>query len=64
VDNTQLSDQILRFDPATGSTTSVGTLPAPVSDGAAVVVGKQGYLVGGQGVDRAPLATVTVISAG
>ncbi len=64
VDDTRLSDQILRFDPATGTTTSVGTLPAPVSDGAAVVVGTQGYLVGGQGADRAPLATVTVISAG
>ncbi|MDQ1431827.1 MAG: hypothetical protein QOF40_2429, partial [Actinomycetota bacterium] len=62
VDNTKLSDQILRFDPATGATTSVGALPAPLSDAAAVVIGKQGYLVGGQGTDRAPLASVVVIS--
>jgi Kelch motif len=62
VDNTTLSNQILRFDPATRVMTNVGTLPAPVSDGAAVVVGGRGYLVGGQGTDRAPLATVTVIS--
>ena len=62
VDNTRLSDQILRFDPATGAVTRVGTLPAPVSDAAAVAIGKHGYLVGGQGTDRAPLATVTVIS--
>ena len=62
VDNTRLSDQILRFDPATGAATRVGALPAPVSDAAAVVIGKHGYLVGGQGTDRAPLATVTLIS--
>ena len=61
VDNTELSGQILRFDPATGATTNVGALPAPVSDAAAVVIGKRGYLVGGQGTERAPLATVTVI---
>ncbi len=54
VDNTRLSDQILRFDPKTVTATSVGSLPAPVSDGAAVVVGGRGYLVGGQGTDRRP----------
>ena len=51
VDDTRLTDQILRFDPATGTTTVAGTLPAPVSDAATVVVDGRGYLVGGQGAD-------------
>jgi hypothetical protein len=34
-----------------------------VSDAASVVVGGRGYLVGGQGTDRAPRATVTVLTA-
>jgi len=62
VDNTRLSDQILRFDPAAGTTTAAGTLPAPVSDAAAVVIDGRGYLVGGQGADRTPRATITVIT--
>jgi N-acetylneuraminic acid mutarotase len=62
VDNSRLSDQILRFDPATGTSTVVGTLPAPVSDGAAVVIAGRGYLVGGEGADRTPRATVTVLT--
>jgi N-acetylneuraminic acid mutarotase len=64
VDNTKLSNQILRFDPASGTATSVGTLPAPRSDAAAVVIRDRGYLVGGQGTDRAPMSTVTIISVG
>ena len=62
VDDSRLSDQILRFDPATGASAAVGTLPAPVSDAAAVVVGGRGYLVGGCGADRVPRATVTVLT--
>ena len=64
VNNTQLSDQILRVDPATGATIAVGRLPSPVSDAAAVAVDGRGYLVGGQGDDRAPRATVTIVTAG
>jgi hypothetical protein len=63
VDNSRLSDQVLRFDPATGTSTSAGALPAPVSDAAAVVVGHRGYLVGGQGSDRKARATVTIVTA-
>ena len=64
VNNTKLSDQILRFDPATKSTTLVGKLPVPLSDAAAAVVGGNGYLVGGQSTDRNPVTTVVVIRAG
>jgi hypothetical protein len=41
-----------------------GSLPAPVSDAAAVVAGGTGYLVGGQGADRATVATVTTLRLG
>jgi N-acetylneuraminic acid mutarotase len=62
VDNTRLSDRILRFDPRSNQVTVAGRLPSPISDGAAATVGGRGYLVGGQGDDRAPLATVIVLS--
>ena len=62
VDDSRLTDQILRFDPATGTSVAAGTLPAPVSDAAAVVVDGRGYLIGGQDANRAPRATVTVIT--
>jgi N-acetylneuraminic acid mutarotase len=64
VDNTKLSNQILRFDPASGTATPVGTLPTPRSDAAAVVIGDRGYLVGGQSTDRAPMSAVTILSVG
>jgi N-acetylneuraminic acid mutarotase len=64
VDNTKLSNQILQFEPATGTTTAVGTLPVPLSDAAAVVIDGRGYLVGGQSTDRAPVATVVIVSVG
>jgi hypothetical protein len=64
VNNSTLSDQILRFDPATKTATFVGKLPLPVSDAAAATVGGKGYLVGGQSTDRNPLASVIVISVG
>jgi hypothetical protein len=35
-----------------------------VSDGAVVAVGDTGYLVGGQGTDRAPVTTVLVLKLG
>jgi N-acetylneuraminic acid mutarotase len=64
VNNTQLSDQILRFDPVSATAGVVGHLPAPISDSAAAVVANRGFLVGGQGTDRAPVASVTAINAG
>jgi N-acetylneuraminic acid mutarotase len=64
VNNSTLSDQILRFDPATKTATFVGKLPLPVSDAAAATVGGKGYLVGGQSTDRNPLASVIVVSVG
>jgi len=36
-------------------------LPAPISDAAAVVIDGRIDVVGGQGVDRAPLPTVTIV---
>jgi hypothetical protein len=60
VDN-QVSAQALRFDPATNEVVPAGTLPIPVTDGAAVVFDGVGYYVGGQGTDRAVTDQVTVI---
>ena len=63
VDNSRLSDQILRFDPATGTSDRGGhAARRRCPTRAAVVVGGRGYLVGGQGADRAPRATVTVLT--
>ena len=64
VNNSTLSDQILRFDPANKAITAVGKLPIPVSDAAAATIGDKGYLVGGQSTDRNPLASVVIITAG
>jgi N-acetylneuraminic acid mutarotase len=64
INNTQLSDQIVRFDPATATTAVAGHLPAPISDAGAAVIGNRGFLVGGQGTDRAPVASVTTINLG
>jgi N-acetylneuraminic acid mutarotase len=64
VNSTTLSDQILRFDPATKTATTVGKLPVPLSDAAATVIGGKGYLVGGQSTDRNPVTAVVVITAG
>jgi N-acetylneuraminic acid mutarotase len=36
-----------RLDPATGSVTTVATLPEPLSDVSAAVIGTTGYIVGG-----------------
>jgi N-acetylneuraminic acid mutarotase len=63
INNTQLSDQILRFDPRSATTAIAGHLPAPISDAASAVIANRGLLVGGQGTDRAPVASVTAISA-
>jgi hypothetical protein len=35
-----------------------------LSDAAAVVIDGRGYLVGGQSTDRAPVATVVIVSVG
>ncbi len=43
------SDQILRFDPATGRTTTIGHLPSPTTHGAAAAIGDNVYLIGGRG---------------
>jgi N-acetylneuraminic acid mutarotase len=64
VNNSTLSDQILRFDPATKAITAAGKLPIPVSDAAAATIGDKGYLVGGQSTDRNPLASVVIVTAG
>jgi N-acetylneuraminic acid mutarotase len=62
INSTQLSDQILRYDPASATTTVAGHLPAPISDAATAVIANQGFVVGGQGTDRAPVASVTAIN--
>ena len=64
VNNSTLSDQILRFDPATKAITAVGKLPIPLSDAAAATIGDKGYLVGGQSTDRNPLASVVIVTVG
>jgi hypothetical protein len=64
INNSHLSDQILRFAPASGTTAVAGHLPTPISDAATGVVANRGFLVGGQGPDRAPVASVTTIDAG
>ena len=63
VNNSSLSDQILRFDPATKTTTAIGELPFPVSDAAATVIAGKGYLVGGESTERNPLTSVVVVAA-
>ena len=61
VDN-HLGAQVWRFDPKTLTTTDAGvTLPAPLSDSAAVAIAGVGYLVGGQGADKKSVATVTEV---
>ena len=62
VNSVQLSDQILRFDPATGTATPAGHLPEPNSDAAAIVVNGVGYLVGGKSTARNPLSTVLALA--
>ena len=64
VNNTQLSDQVLRFNLTSATTEVAGHLPIPISDAAAAVIANRGFLVGGQGTDRAPVASVTTISVG
>jgi hypothetical protein len=63
VNNSMLSDQILRFDPTTKATTAVGKLPFPVSDAAATVIAGKGYLIGGESTERNPLTSVVVLTA-
>jgi hypothetical protein len=61
IDN-RLGAQVWRFDPRAGATTDAGvTLTAPRSDAAAVVINGVGYLVGGQGPDKQPVAAVTLV---
>ena len=40
-------DQIVRFDPATGNASVVGSLPAASSDSSAAAIGGTAYVVGG-----------------
>jgi len=63
VNNSTLSDEILRFDPTTKTTTAVGKLPFPVSDAGATVIAGKGYLVGGESTARNPLTSVVVVTA-
>ena len=44
----QILDTVVRFDPASGRTSTVGRLPYPVADAGAAVVDGVGYLVGGE----------------
>jgi N-acetylneuraminic acid mutarotase len=64
VNNSTLSDQILRFDPTTKTTTAVGKLPYPVSDAAAITINGKGYLVGGESTQRNPLTSIIVLTGG
>ncbi len=43
------SDAIYSFDPASGTVGRIGTLPQPVTHGAAATLGSTVYLVGGRG---------------
>jgi N-acetylneuraminic acid mutarotase len=62
VDDTP-STQVLRFDPSTATVSAAGSLPAPVTDGAAVATGPTtGYLVGGEGPGRTTTAAVVALS--
>ena len=63
VDN-NVSAQVLRFDPATNAISLAGSLPAAVTDGAAVVAGDVGYFAGGQGADRNSRAEITTLRFG
>ena len=50
-------DHVLRYDPARGAVTQVGSLPTPASDVAVAALGATAYVVGGfTGVD--PLDTI------
>ncbi|MFL6244268.1 MAG: hypothetical protein ACJ73V_14740, partial [Acidimicrobiia bacterium] len=60
----QVTGQVLRFDPQTAAVAEAGTLPAPVTDGAVTTIGDTAYFVGGQGTDRALLATVVELKGG
>ena len=62
--NNQVTGQVLRFDPRDGTVAPAGTLPTPVTDAAVTTIGSTAYLVGGQGTDRAPVATVFQLTAG
>jgi hypothetical protein len=55
---TETNKEILAFDPAPGDTSTVGTLPMPITDAAVATIGRSTYLLGG--VSGATLATVTV----
>jgi N-acetylneuraminic acid mutarotase len=58
----QVTDQVLEFDPKSGAVKAQpARLPAPRSDGAVAVVGDAAYLVGGQGTDRAPVASAVQV---
>ena len=43
------SDAVLSFDPATGSVTRIGRLPAPTTHAAAAALGTHVYVIGGRG---------------
>lgn len=56
---------IWRFDPTTGQVSAAGSLPGPRYDAGSVMVGRNGYLVGGYADSpSAPLSTVVQLSAG
>ena len=55
---------MLQFDPQGGTVSPAGSLPTPVTDGAVTTIGDSAYLVGGQGTDRAPVATVFELKVG
>lgn len=62
--NNIVSNQVLRVDLPSGAVSPAGTLPAGVTDAAAVVIGHTAYLVGGQGPNSAPVDTVLTLSVG
>ncbi len=62
--NNQVTGQVLQYDPRSGAVAPAGTLPSPVTDGAVTSIGDTAYLVGGQGTDRAPVATVVELRGG
>jgi hypothetical protein len=43
---------IVRFDPATGQTTALGSLPRPTADAPVAVINDVAYLFGGEGTSR------------
>jgi hypothetical protein len=60
---TKLTDSaaIWRFDPAGGTVTQVGALPAPLTDSTAAVVGDTAYLIGGER-SATPLTQVVTVT--